>query len=237
MTSSKDRPTPSATAEDGKPKYADRVYRSMAGVISGIALLVLVTWLGGDAVVRGSGHAPWLALAGLLFVLPLVAAFTVRPAVFASDTRIRVRNPFRTITVPWPGVDTIRSSYSTEMLAGGKKYQIWAIPVSMRARKRASRQTARAQAAGDDPFAASGGRPGGRPGMRPGARRPVPGDDGTVRAPSDQALQELRELAERHAGPEDAVARPEPEIRWAYEVIAPAVTGAIVLIVLLAIGG
>ncbi|HEY3477481.1 MAG TPA: PH domain-containing protein, partial [Streptomyces sp.] len=176
MTSSKDRPTPSATAEDGKPKYADRVYRSMAGVISGIALLVLVAWLGGDAVVRGSGHAPWLALAGLLFVLPLVAAFTVRPAVFANDTRIRVRNPFRTISVPWPGVDAIRSSYSTEMLAGGKKYQLWAIPVSMRARKRASRQTSRAQAAGDDPFAASGARPG----MRPGGRRPIPGDDGTV---------------------------------------------------------
>ncbi|MEV6005326.1 PH domain-containing protein [Streptomyces sp. NPDC051976] len=237
MTSSKDRPTSSATAGDEGPKYADRVYRSMAGVISGIALIVLVAWLGGDAVVRGSGHAPWLALAGLLFALPLVAAFTVRPAIFASDTRIRVRNPFRTITVPWAGVDAIRASYSMEMLAGGKKYQLWAIPVSLRARKRASRQTSRAQAAGDDPFAIPGGRPGSRPGMRPGARRGVPGDDGTIRAPSDQALLELREFVELHAAPDDAASRPQPEIRWAYEVIAPALAGAIVLAVLLGIGG
>jgi hypothetical protein len=229
MTSPKDRPKPSATAEDGQPKYADRVYRSLAGVCSGIALLALVAWLGGDAVVRGAGHAPWLALASMLCALPLVAAFTVRPAVFASDTRIRVRNPFRTITVAWSGVDAIRASYSTEMLAGGKKYQLWAIPVSIRARKRASRQTARAKAAGDDPFATPGGRP--------GARRGVPGDDGAIHAWSDQSLQELRDLVERNALADEDAPRPQPEIRWAYEVIAPAATGAIVLVVLLAIGG
>lgn len=227
MTSqNKDRPTAPATAEAGQPKYADRVYRSLSGVCTGVVLLLLALWIGGDAVFRGHGRTPWLTLASLLLALPLLAAFTVRPAVFANAERIRVRNPFRTITLPWTAVDAIRASYSTELFAGDKKYQLWAIPVSLRARKRASRQTARGKMT-EDPFSATGRRRG----MRPGTAD----DDGTVRAWSDQTLRELRELLDQHPAGDEP--QPAPVVRWAYEVIAPAVAGAVVLIVLLAIGG
>lgn len=227
MTSqNKDRPGRPATADPGQPAYADRVYRSLAGVCTGVLLLLLTLWLGGDAVVRGDGRTPWLTLAALLIALPLVAAFTVRPAVFASSERVRIRNPFRTITLPWTAVDSIRASYSTELFAGGKKFQVWAVPVSLRARKKASRQTARSRI-GEDPFSASARRRG----MRPAAAD----DDGTVRAWSDQTLRELRELVDQN--PAGDQAQPAPVIRWAYEVIAPAVAGAVVLTVLLAIGG
>lgn len=228
MTSRHDRPATQATTDASKsPQYADRAYRSVAGMCAGALLMVLAVWLGGDAVIRGKGHTPWVALASLLLAIPLIVAFTLRPAVYANEERIKVRNPFRTIALPWAGVDSLRASFSNEMFADGKKYQLWAIPVSLRARKRASRRDMRAKAAGDDPFGL------------PARRRPhpgTPGGDGVIRSHSDQSLQDLRELMERRT-PQDDAERPKPEIRWAYEVIAPAMAGFIVLVVLLAIGG
>jgi AcrR family transcriptional regulator len=209
---------------DGQPKYADRAYRSVPGVCGGVLLLALAGWLGGDAVARGTGHTPWLALAALLCAVPLIIAFSVRPAVFANDDQVRIRNPLRTVTVPWAGVDSVRAAYSTELVAGGRKFQLWAIPVSLRSRKSAARQTARARAGERrDPFAAM-------PRRRPGAAD----DDGTVRAWSDRAVAELRELSDRHQAEE--ADRPAPVIRWCYEVMAPAAAGAVVLIVLAAMG-
>lgn len=234
MTSSNhDRPGRPATAGpgSGQPKYADRVYRSAAGVCGGVLLLVLAGWIGGDAVIRGTGHTPWLALAGLLLFVPLIVAFTLRPAVYAGEERIRVRNPFRTIDLRWDAVDALRASYSTELFSGDRKYQLWAIPVSLRARKRAARQEARSKAAGDDRSS-----PFGMP-VAPRRRPPTPGADGTIRSYSDQAIADLRELSERHPAPEDPAERPAPVIRWAYEVMGPAAAGAVVLVVLLAIGG
>ncbi len=239
-----DRPNGPATAGDRRPpQYADRVYRSSAGIAGGVLLLILAGWLGGDAIVRGDGRTPWLSLAALLLAVPLVIAFTIRPAVFAGSERIRIRNPFRTVAMPWAAVDRLRASYSTELFAGDRKFQVWAIPVSLRARKRAARQTARAQGQrGRDPFLTPGVRfrGGGGAGARPAPPPPPPGQraevsaDEPVRSWSDQALDQLRELSEQHTLSEGEP-RPEISVRWCYEVIAPAVAGAIVLVVLLAI--
>jgi hypothetical protein len=225
------RATPKPSETTGGTSYADRAYRSITGVGSGVLLLVLVGWIGADAIVRGNGHTPWLAMAGLLFAVPLIVAFTIRPAVFANEERVRVRNPFRTITLPWAGVDSLRAAYSTELFAGGRKYQLWAIPVSLRARKRAARQDARARAGGEGRAA-----PFGVPSAAARRRTPAPGAGDAIRSGADQALAELRDLLDRHSGPAGETARPAPAIRWAYEVIAPALAGAIVFAVLLAVG-
>ncbi|MEV7421133.1 MULTISPECIES: PH domain-containing protein [unclassified Streptomyces] len=195
-----------------EPTYADRVYRSAGGIMGGGLLLVIVLWLGGDALFRGTGRTPWLALAGLLFTVPLIIAFTLRPAVFASDDQLRIRNPFRLITLPWAAVSTVRAQFSCEALTeDGRKFQLWAVPVSLRQRKRANRRGG----AGDPRGAESGSRTADQPRL----------------AEADRTVAELRDLAERSA--DRPGAQGEPVVRWAYEVMAPSAAGLVVLIVLL----
>ncbi|WP_405478842.1 PH domain-containing protein [Streptomyces sp. NBC_00009] len=200
---------PSVTA----PVAAERAYRSPAGIAGGVLLLVMGAWLGFDALVNGDARTAWLAVAGLLLVVPLVVAFTIRPAVYANEDRLRVRNPFRVITLPWASVADLRASYSSEVFTeGGDKYQLWAIPVSMRARKKANRRT--------------GGR---KDRSLSGAADFVP-----RKAAGDQSLDEIRELARDRA--DKPSAQGEPSIRWAYEIVAPVVVGAVLMAVLLVIG-
>jgi hypothetical protein len=199
-----------------EPATTERAFRSPAGMVGGVLVLALVLWLVIDAIVRGDGLTPWFAVAGLLLVAPLVAAYTLRPAVFADEDRIRIRNPLRTITVPWAAVGRIQASYSTELTTGdGTKYQLWAIPVSLGQRKRANRRRDRLErdrVAGRTPDAAVL-------------------DDPMARG--DRTVEELRELAERGS------ARPGAQgpavARWAYEVLAPTAAGAVLLVVLLAV--
>ncbi|MEU7111355.1 PH domain-containing protein [Streptomyces sp. NPDC046182] len=202
-----------------EPAYADRVFRSPLGIAGGVLLLGLTVWFCVDAMVRGAGRTPWLALASLLLVVPLVVAFTIRPAVYANEDRLRIRNPFRYITLPWASVADVRAGYSSEALTQtGDKYQLWAVPVSLRQRKRAARQQARA--ASDDPHAR--------------ASVTARGDDAGRLAPADRTIADLRELAERCAGRPEA--QGEPRVRWAYEIIAPATAGLVLLVILLATG-
>ncbi|MEU9255338.1 PH domain-containing protein [Streptomyces sp. NPDC048270] len=205
-----------------EPVYDDRVYRSSTSVVTGVLLLALTAWLCGDAVVRGSGNTPWISLALALCVVPLIVAFTIRPAVFANDDRMRVRNPFRVIELPWAAVDAVRAGYSAEVLAEGSKYQLWSVPVSLRERKKASRGQ----------FSRRGGLSGRGASVQDGAKPPAA--DVPLRAGADKVVDELRELAERGAA--RAGAQGSVRVQWSYEVIAPAVAGAVLLIVLLATG-
>ncbi|MFE2880762.1 PH domain-containing protein [Streptomyces roseus] len=193
-----------------EPAYDDRVYRSPMAVVTGVLLLALIAWLCGDALVRGAGNAPWYAAAIALVAVPLTVAFTIRPAVFANADRMRVRNPFRVIELPWGAVDVVRAGYSAEVLAEGSKYQLWSIPVSLRDRKKANRQSARGAATAGAAASAE-----------------------QRRAQADQAIDELRELAER--GASRAGAQGGVRVRWSYEILAPAVLGAVFLIVLFAL--
>ncbi|NED79092.1 PH domain-containing protein, partial [Streptomyces sp. SID11233] len=105
-------PEPSPEAPEPSPAAPDRIYRSPAGIAAGVFLLILGGWLGADAIVLGEDRTPWIAIAALLCVIPLVIAFTLRPAVYANTERLRVRNPFRTIVLPWKAVAALRSGYS-----------------------------------------------------------------------------------------------------------------------------
>lgn len=205
------------TSEPQQP-YADRVYRSGSAIAGGVLLLALAAWLGTDAVLRGEGRVPLWTLAALALVVPVVAALTLRPAVFAGERRVKVRNPFRTIEAPWGSVETVRARYSCELITTGGAFQLWSIPVSLRARSQAHKHNRRL---------ASGEAP--RRGPL-GFGRVEPDDAREKTAPSDAAVQELRELAERHHG--DPEAQGPVTTRWSYEVLAPAAAGAAALLLL-----
>ncbi|MFI0784655.1 PH domain-containing protein [Streptomyces lydicus] len=211
------------------PRYAERTYRSPAALVGGVLLLLLGVWLAGDALLRGDTHTRLTAVCALLLGVPLVTAYTLRPLVRAGDDTLTVRNPFRTITLPWGAVEDLRASFSTEVFTTTGKYQLWAIPVSLRQRKKAGRQAMR-------------GADGTRPRFGPNADAGPP-----PRAAADQALDELRDLKERSDrradvrtdartdARMDGQSANEPVVRWSYPVIAPAVLGAIGLAVLIAV--
>ncbi|MFF7448676.1 MULTISPECIES: PH domain-containing protein [unclassified Streptomyces] len=207
------------------PESKDRIYRSPAGIAGGVLLLAISLWLGIDALVQGEDRTPWLALASMILVIPLIVAFTVRPAVYAGEDRLRIRNPFRVIVLPWGQVAALRSGYSNEVVAeSGTKFQLWAVPVSLRARKRAARKDARIERAGGTGL---------RLGFGGGGAAPGP-DTGPVRAETDKIMDDLRELMETRGTAESA--QGEVTVRWAYEIFAPVVAGAVLLVILIATG-
>ncbi|SOB83735.1 PH domain-containing protein [Streptomyces sp. 1331.2] len=226
MTDSDGKPHQGPAAPDGEPEYADRVYRSVPGVISGVLLLAVAAWLIGDAVVTGTGKTPYVSLAAVpVFAFPVIA-YTLRPEVRASRSRLVVRNPWRTVVAPWASVEGLRAGYSVELFADGEKYQVWAVPVSLRQRKRATR----AQSRGTTEHAS---RTGLGLGLPTRSNPVVQGSPDPTRAWSDQVTAVLQEMAERNAARPDAAG--PVVVRWCWWVIAPTVAGLIALVTVIAV--
>ncbi|TDU06234.1 PH (Pleckstrin Homology) domain-containing protein [Streptomyces sp. 846.5] len=238
-------PTPTPGPTPG-PVYADRSYRSRSGAAAGVLLLALTLWLCVDALVKGHGQTPWFALATLFLAVPLVTAFTLWPVVRANEDRLVVRNPFRTVTAPWKQVESLQAALSVELRADGKKYQVWAVPVSLRQRKRANRRSMISQGdasvissrRGQDSRFAPGG-----PGLRSALSRSSAAasyGSADTSAPgvawADRVVQELLELRSRAVEEDRAGAVGAVAVAWTWWVVAPALAGAVALIALLAAG-
>ncbi|MET8573910.1 PH domain-containing protein [Streptomyces sp. NPDC005012] len=207
----------------------DTVYRSPTALVGGSLTLFIVGGLAVDALLNGSGRAVLTAVGVLLLVVPLVVAFSFRPAVYANDERLRVRNPFRVITLPWGQVAGLRSGLSHEVVAeDGRRYELWALPVSLRDRRKSLRATAAserdADARGPMPKWTGAAAPGGNAG----------GAVVSTRRGTDRIVEELRERRDRQA--EVSTAQGEVTVRRAYEVFVPAVAGAVLLLVLQLLG-
>ena len=238
----------SGTGEASDPGFADRSYQSAPALAAGVLLLALTLWFCGDAIVRSPGQARWYALAVLVLLVPLISAFTVLPTVRANQDRLLVRNPFRTITAYWSEVESIQAALSVELRADGKKYQVWAVPVSLRQRKRAGRRAM--IASGDGGLLGSrrnrmasdtdSRHPVGGPGLRSRARSGsgygsaagLGGDPS--KAWADRVVDEIRELAAQAEGRPGAVG--PVSVVWAWWIIAPAAVGVVALALVAALG-
>ncbi|QMU79214.1 PH domain-containing protein [Streptacidiphilus sp. PB12-B1b] len=223
-------------AGSSAPAYGDLVFRSTPSVLAGGLIIVLVLWLAIDAIVDGRHRAPLEGVAAILFLVPLIGAYTIWPCVRANADRLVVRNPLRTITVAWTDVESLQSALSVELRTGGRKYQVWAIPVSLRQRKRGNRRAMR-QLGDSTPQTSSrrgrfgGGQdhPVGGPGLRSRGLSGGPTADPT-RAWADGVVDQLNEIRELAGEPTNGAA----QVRWTWWIIAPAVVGGIALVTLLA---
>ena len=226
---------------EGGSDYADRSYRSLPTLLSGVLLLALTLWFCGDAILGGHGQAPWYGVAALVLLFPLISAFTLLPVVRANPDRLLVRNPFRIISAPWSQVESIQAALSVELVADGKKYQLWAVPVSMRQRKRASRRAMKdgmpqrtRRSRGGDPRYPAGG-PGLRSRVNPAATGGYVGSDSVATtAWADRTVEELRELGSQAEGRPTAVG--PVSVAWTWWIVAPIVVGALAIVVLAIVG-
>jgi hypothetical protein len=114
------------------------VYRGAGAVIGGA--IVLLFCVGGaiDLMVEeGTADLPGAAV--LLLVAALAFAYGVYPAAFAGDEALVVRNPLRTITLPWGAVTMLSARLSFIAHTARRRFTLWAVPVSLRDRRKAER--------------------------------------------------------------------------------------------------
>ncbi|WP_034089905.1 PH domain-containing protein [Streptacidiphilus albus] len=240
-----DQHTSAEPAADPRPlggpdqPFADRVYRSTMGAVAGGLLIVLILWLFVDTVLHGHGRDVWLALSGTVCFVPLLGAYTMWPCVRTNAQRLVVRNPLRTITVPWAALETVRATLSVEMEAEGRKFQLWAIPVSLRQRKRSNRQAMKATTGETGGFGLLGrGRAVRDPYLTGGPGRNAPMQPtAPSRALADAAVDEiLKQRDTQLTAQGEAALSGQVQVAWTWWIIAPIVGGAIALAALLIAG-
>jgi hypothetical protein len=133
----------------------------------------------------------------MLLVAAFAFAYGVYPAAFSGKDELVVRNPLRTITLPWGAVTRLTAQLSFIAYTGAQKYTVWAVPVSIRDRRKAERSRLRELAKqqreeqrGQSRRGFGGGGGGGFGGLGD-SRTPRPGADIERLSYADQATAEM----------------------------------------------
>lgn len=121
-------------------------YRTVGSLGTG-ALLVVFGAIFLLAFGLGSEKHPVGSAVGLLMMVSGVVG-GIYPAAFSHSDRLTIRNPFRRIDISWPRVESVTARLSmvveTVPEAGkSRKFTVWAVPVSMRERRKADRTAAK----------------------------------------------------------------------------------------------
>ncbi len=106
-------------------RYRSRFGRGLAVVIwmlSGLALVAMLTQSGIDGLLRG---AAWALLPALL-----VWAMFWRPCVIVDDGGVELVNVFRTIRLPWPSINEVDTRWALTLHTAYGRYAAWAAPAS-----------------------------------------------------------------------------------------------------------
>jgi hypothetical protein len=193
------------------------VYRSASHLVLGGLALLLELWFLVTSVGNLDHHGERVSVAALLLAGVLVFATTMRPAVIADEERILIRNPFRSISVPWSQVSQFTVRYSLDVEADGRSYSCWALPrPGRRDAARSGRQTQRAEPKG---FAA-----------------PPPGSSLTEQAVEELTLRmnQLRATAAASTG--SGGGDGDVRISWSRPMLAALAVAVMALVLALVIG-
>jgi hypothetical protein len=121
-------------SSDDKPT----VYRGVGSFVGGVLVMVLCVAGAVDLVVE-TGSSDLFGASVMLLVAALAFVFGAYPAAFSGEDTLVVRNPFRVITVPWAVVTDLTARLSFIVHVGEARYTVWAVPVSLRDRRKAER--------------------------------------------------------------------------------------------------
>ncbi len=124
--------TPASPAE--KPT----AYRG-AGALVGGAVVILFCVGGAVDLLAEEGKADMPGASIMLLVAALAFAYGVYPAAYSGTDALVVRNPLRTITMSWGIVAKLAAQLSFIAYTTTQRYTVWAVPVSLRDRRRAER--------------------------------------------------------------------------------------------------
>jgi hypothetical protein len=210
------------------PKPAQSAYRSIGSVVGGAVVFAGALAFMGDLL--ASSNPSWIGAAVLALIAVLAFILGMYPAVFADEHRLLVRNPFRRIEAPWPRVERVAVGLSMVAITDANRYTIWAVPVSMRERRKQERLRLRARTGDQSGFmsrATGRGKPTPVPVWETGSR----GYNPTSGVPfAEQALREFEERREACADELDDT--PRVLARWTWPTLAA--LGLSVLLVVLA---
>ena len=129
-------------ADSRPPNEKPTVYRGALALIGG-ALVVLLCAIGSIDLIAVSGTKDLTGAAILALIAVIAWLYGVYPAAFSWSDRLVVRNPFRTIDLPWDVVTDLSARLSFMAHTESKRFTVWAIPVSLRERRRAERHKMR----------------------------------------------------------------------------------------------
>jgi hypothetical protein len=225
-----------------QPAEKPTVYRGPGAVFGGA--IVLLFCLGGSIdlmVEEGATDLPGAAV--MLLVAAFAFAYGVYPAAFSGTDALVVRNPLRTITMPWGAVTKLTSQLSYIAYTAKQKYTVWAVPVSIRDRRKVERnrlrdlaRQQREERGGSSRFGGGGGG-GGFGGFGGGSRSARSGTDAERMSYADQATAEMtarREAWLQRAGLADAEPPATDEqatLSWNLVSIVPIAAAAVFVVI------
>jgi hypothetical protein len=230
----------------GKPE----VFRLPGPVIVWWVWVVFAVANLADLAVRGRDHLSAVVAAALVLLTGIAYVTALRPRIVADEGGVTLRNPFREHRVPWGTVVSVDLGESVQVrcaweadAAQAKVLHSWAVHSSRRAasraRRRAQRDAAAAQAWGTAPARPAAAPPRGTAYGSPGYGRPALGSAAgqAQRAQGEQDAERIvRALDERAARERErgaAAAAPSGAWSWvsAAAILLPAVALVIVILV------
>lgn len=118
------------------------VYRGPGAIFGGSIVLLFCVGGAVDLMVE-VGRADLPGAAVLLLVAAIAFAYGVYPAAYSGDEDLVVRNPLRTLTLPWGAVTRLSAQLSFIVFTAHRRFTVWAVPVSLRDRRKVERNRIR----------------------------------------------------------------------------------------------